>query len=399
MRVAWVTPRYGTDVGGGAETLCRKVSEVLSARIEQTILTTCATSSETWANEYDPGETVENGVTVRRFLSTQPRDKERQAAAWARVSRRSPSISSQTEWIRAQGPHSPDLLHSLRGDHTSYDAVVFVPYLYEPTVVGIAIPGLDRRSVLVPCAHDEPALFAPVFRSVFARAAGFSFNTPEEREFVLRTFPVGNRPWRDIGLAVDAPPVSEGRRFTSAYGIDGPYVLCVGRVEVSKGSDQLLFRFREWRQRHPDLSLVFVGPLAMDLPRDEPGLVVTGFVDDQTKHDAIAGATLVVCPSRLESLSITTLEAWSHGRATLATAESAVLVGQSRRAQAGLWYRHPAEFHRVLDRLIEDDVLTRNLGRNGKAYTERFASWDRVRDLWVDLLGEVAERHRDWNAA
>ena len=50
-------------------------------------LTTYARDAWTWANEYEPGTTVENGVTVHRFATVKVRDADFRSphAALARV--------------------------------------------------------------------------------------------------------------------------------------------------------------------------------------------------------------------------------------------------------------------------------------------------------------------------
>ena len=50
----------------------------------------------------------------------------------------------------------PGLLEHLQRTHRSYDVLIFFTYLYAPTVLGLQID--PSRSILVPTAHDEPAI-------------------------------------------------------------------------------------------------------------------------------------------------------------------------------------------------------------------------------------------------
>lgn len=69
MRVAFVVPRYGDGIGGGAETLTRGLAERLAATgTAVEVLTTCARDHLTWKNVLPPGVSPEHGLTVRRFL-------------------------------------------------------------------------------------------------------------------------------------------------------------------------------------------------------------------------------------------------------------------------------------------------------------------------------------------
>jgi len=42
MRVAFVVPRYGAEIGGGAEEECGRLAELLAADAEVTVLTSRA---------------------------------------------------------------------------------------------------------------------------------------------------------------------------------------------------------------------------------------------------------------------------------------------------------------------------------------------------------------------
>jgi len=76
MKVAYVTPRYGEEVVGGAEAGARGLAEHLVSDLgwEVEALSTCATDNRTWADVYDEGTTELNGVRVHRFRSASGRD-------------------------------------------------------------------------------------------------------------------------------------------------------------------------------------------------------------------------------------------------------------------------------------------------------------------------------------
>ena len=69
MKLAFIIQRYGAEVLGGAEHLCRLVAERLAPSHDVEVLTTCARDYVTWANEYPEGVDRVRGVTVRRFAS------------------------------------------------------------------------------------------------------------------------------------------------------------------------------------------------------------------------------------------------------------------------------------------------------------------------------------------
>jgi glycosyltransferase involved in cell wall biosynthesis len=390
-RVALVVQRYGHEVNGGAETLARRIATLLAPHVDLTVLTTCALDYRTWANHFDAGETVHDGVRVRRF----PVDHPRKPAAFdelsARAYARAEDATLGWEWMRAQGPVTSALIEELRATGHSYDAVAFVTYLYWTTarVIG-TVPG---KAVLVPTLHDEPPARLAIFDEVFRAARLVLFSTAEERALARDRFGVGEDRARLVGAGLDPPPPSDGGRFRSLIG-GRPYVLCVGRLDASKGVVDLAEAHARYRDARPDgPDLVLMGGGDAPVPR-HPWLHRTGFVDEQTKHDAFEGAAVVVVPSAYESLSFSQLEAWSHGRPTLANARSPVLVGQSRRSGGGLWYADADEYTVMLDLLVRAAPLADAIGRQGRWFVEAHCSWDRVRDAWLAAIEEVAESAR-----
>jgi len=387
MRVAFVVPRYGAEIGGGAEEECRRLAELLAADAEVTVLTSRALDYRTWADHYPAGEEHVAGVRILRFGVTAPRDLAAFDALSAEAYARPADLELGRRWLRAQGPDAPGIAEHLREHRGGYDAVVALPYLYGTAAEALEVAG--SRSVLVPLAHEEPPLRLAIFDEPLRRAGVLVFNTPEERAVVERRFGRDDRPRFTIPLAVDEPPAAEPERFRRRYGIPGPYLLALGRIEPAKGSDVVLERFAELRTRRPDLRLVLAGRPHMALPPAIDRVVVTGYVDEQTKHDALAGAEVVLLASPFESLSIVALEAWSHARPTLANAVSDVLVGQSRRSGGGLWYADPYEFHATLALLLDHPPLQAALGAQGRRFVTASGGWDAVRRAWLEVLASV----------
>jgi Fe-S oxidoreductase len=76
MKIAFVVQRYGLEVNGGAELLCRQMAEHLSKHCNVEVITTCAIDYMTWRNEYKEGTDVVNGINVHRFPVDKPRNVE-----------------------------------------------------------------------------------------------------------------------------------------------------------------------------------------------------------------------------------------------------------------------------------------------------------------------------------
>jgi glycosyltransferase involved in cell wall biosynthesis len=387
MNVAVVVQRYGVEVNGGSETLARHIAQLLAPELDVTVLTTCALDYRTWANHYDPGKQTVDGVRVLRFPVDAPRGPrfdELSARAYA-----SPADEDLGRaWMEAQGPRASGLLEHLRSSGSDYGAVAFFTYLYATTAQGLPI--VRDRALLVPTVHDEPPLRLRIFDEVFAAARLLLFSTPEERELARARFDVEDERARVVGVGVDEPPPTDDAVFREAHRIERPYALALGRLDLSKGTGELAEYHSAYLARTNDgLDLVLVGGGDVDLP-DEPWLHRLGFVPEQTKHDALAGAAVVVCPSPYESLSLAQLEAWTHGRPTLANAASPVLVGQSRRSGGGLWYRNADEYAAMLELLASTEPLREAIGRQARRFVRQTYSWPIVRARWLEALAEVA---------
>ena len=128
-----------------------------------------------------------------------------------------------------------------------------------------------------------------------------------------------------MGVGVEPLP-SRPRRFREAFGLTGPYLLYLGRLEAGKGLPELLeVHQRVVRGYHDAPALVLAGGGPFEARGHK--VVKVGRLDEQAKWDALAGALAVVVPSRYESLSLVTLEAFAAGTPVLAGDGSEVVRG------------------------------------------------------------------------
>jgi hypothetical protein len=199
-RTLVVAQRYG-DVAGGAETHARQVATRLAdAGLGVEVATTTARDYWTWANEFAAGEDRVDGLRVRRFRVAAGR-----AADFRRAERAAfaegHSLADERRFIDAQGPVVPDLLAFLASEGRAYDHVLFFTYIYYPTAYGL--PLVPDRAVLVPTAHDEPAIRLTSYRALFHAARAIAFNTDEERAMVQRLFRNARVPNEVVGVGVD----------------------------------------------------------------------------------------------------------------------------------------------------------------------------------------------------
>jgi glycosyltransferase involved in cell wall biosynthesis len=186
----------------------------------------------------------------------------------------------------------------------------------------------------------------------------------------------------------------DGGLFRRHAGIGGrPFLLAMlGRVDPLKGSSELLSYFRSYKRRHQgDLALVVLGEVVGEVPAGAD-LVLPGYVDDELRRSALAGAFAVVVPSYFESFSMALAEGFAAARPALVQGSCEVLCGQARRSGAGLPYRGFAEFEAALETLVARPLLADAMGRAGRAYVEANYRWDHVLDRYERFLDVMAGR-------
>jgi len=386
-----VVQRYGDGVAGGAEAHARELTKRLAPHLDIEVLTTAAQDYRTWDNAFTAGIDWVDDVPVRRF----PVEKGR---AWdfklyeRRAYTAGHTLEDERTFIDAQGPYAPDLLEHLWRVRDDVDHVLFFTYIYYPTVRGL--PLVPERAVLVPTAHDEPAIRLAIYEPVFHAPRAIAFNTEEERAFVHSRFHNERIPSDILGVGVDVPDDRKGDRFRERFGIEGQFVLYVGRIVESKGCRELFAHWERWRGAEPDrrIKLVLVGQPEMKIPR-RPDVVHVGVVSEQEKYDALEASVALVVPEVLSSMSMATLEAWACGRPVICDADSAVVWGMGRRARAALAYRDAAEFGEIVSLLADDADQRARLGEAGRAFIARTYTWPRIIETYLDLFAEVRARN------
>jgi glycosyltransferase involved in cell wall biosynthesis len=160
-------------------------------------------------------------------------------------------------------------------------------------------------------------------------------------------------------------------------------VLFAGRREGGKGSPLAAVAAAAGL----GLDVVSIGKGGWPAPVAEQ-VVDLGFVSDEERNNAFAAATAYIQPSRMESFSRTTMEAWLAGTPVITVAESEVVAWHCQRSGGGLTYSDSSELADDL-RLLAVPERAAEMAAAGRRYVIENYTWPAVLDRMEASLRAV----------
>ena len=387
MKVAFVIQRYGLDINGGAELHCRYVAEHLSRFAEVEVLTTCARDYITWRDVYPAGLQKINEVPVRRFSVDQERNPDRFGRLQEELLQYPHTEADELRWMEEQGPHSTELIRFIKKNKDAYDFFIFFSYRYYHSFHGIrAVP---HKSLLVPTAEPDPIIHFKIFKGLFHLPQGFVYNSVEEKRLIQGLSANYQVPGDVVGVGSEIPNRTDAEAFRRKFKIEEAFVLYVGRIDENTGCKQLFEFFSRFKSEvNTPLKLVLIGSAIMKVPED-PSILHLGFLSDEDKFNALDASEILMMPSFYESLSMVLLEAWAMGKPTLANGNCRVLMGQSIRSNAGLFYTDYEEFKNCLLHFQRNPDARSEMGENGKRFYDQNYRWEVIEQKYLRLMEAV----------
>ena len=403
-QIGIVVQRWHETITGGAESLAWQYAQLLKNHYDVHLITTTALSSDTWANELNSGEEHCCGVKIIRFEVTSGRSEYWKKLHYLLVSRynasqaepirkhnsdecESPpdipwSIALQEEWIRKQGPHSQGLIDYLETNQAEYQAIILITYLYSPAYFGSFVVEKSRL-LFVPTLHDEPPAYLSAFKFMAKRAKRLLWNTGAERELIERLW--GNLPGRIVSMGIETS-IQLKPDFPD---IETPFLLYSGRIDPGKGSDRLFEYFLKYKsEQESPLFLYLTGSSNMRIPGNR-NIKFLGFVSEKEKLELMSRAAVFIMPSRMESLSVVTLEAMAQKTPVLVNGNCPVLEEHIKLSEGGKAYYSYESFKSELDLLLTDQELRTVLGDRGRKYVIENYSEERVREKLIEEIEDL----------
>jgi len=391
VRILLAVHRYHQHIVGGSEAAARVLAESLANDGHQVdVVTSCSTDHRTWSNDLPPGVTGENGVSIHRLQTIRNRTENN----FYRINERvnvglSSMVWEQQLWARRLGPDLSGYGEWLDGMSSNFDVAVVMTYLYPTATVGLPLLSSRLPTVLFPTAHFEAAFRHLHSKSVIRQAHALAFLTPEERDLVY-SLTKSDIPSAVVGLPVEG----HVKAFTNTKRLherleSQRYFVCVGRIDVGKGTFDLIEMFKSFKHRFPsDIKLVLVG----EADTNDGDIISLGFCTEEEKREAISGAIALIHPSFLESFSIVLCEAWLQERPVVVNGLCDVTSGQVSRSGGGLSYKSHDEFCAILHSLVTQPQIAKTLGKAGHSYVRANYTWEVVSGHLYPLIAQAKKR-------
>ena len=161
----------------------------------------------------------------------------------------------------------------------------------------------------------------------------------------------------------------------------------VGRISREKGLDVLLEIFNDLQKKYDNIMLLIVGdgPLKQRF-EGKKNLKLIGFVSQKEVADYYRAMDIFVLPSLTEANSLATLEALRSGVCCVNTDVGAIR-DYIKDGYNGFFFQDKKELTDILERLIKDEKLRMEIGKNAAESVKQY-TWQNT----VNCLVKVFEK-------
>lgn len=201
-----------------------------------------------------------------------------------------------------------------------------------------------------------------------------------------------------IPNGVDTKKFSPGKSKIKEKYKNQRIILYFGRLHYQKNVELLVNSFPLIKQKIKNVKLVIVGTgnqfdKLKNLTREDPDIVMTGFVSNEDLVDYMRSADFVVFPSRGENASFTIMEAMACKLPVISSdvGNAKKILGEGRGILLKDYTRE--EIADICTSLINDDKRRKKIGDDARDYVLKYHSWDKISKQTEDLYKQVIN---DW---
>ena len=307
---------------------------------------------------------------------------------------------------------APSLMTTLRRSVASYD-LVHIHWLYNFACTAAARAAVAARVpfVVQPRASLDPhmrkkndvikrAYLATFGRPLLTQAAAVVFTADDER--ALASYGPRRPEWvipNGIEMAVYDRLPPRGTFRAAFPGLDGPFLLFLGRLSRQKGLDLLLPAFHRISRARPDLRLVLAGPghegyeaevrtMAQTLGVTDR-VLFPGLIAGDLKLAALVDADLFVLPSYAENFGGVIIEALACGLPVLVSDQVNIHRELSEAGAAAVVTTSVDAVESGIAAALADTGARHRIATLGPALVRSRYSWDAVVPTLVARYSEV----------
>jgi glycogen(starch) synthase len=392
MHVLFVVPRFHPYPGGYETYVLHLARHLLGMGHQVTVVTTTAYDLESfWLRGFrtlPAGREEFGGITVIRLpIST---------ARWSRRAGRLLGLLPHWQLKAKFAPPSfavRGLTAHLR-QFANIDAIHVGPLPYNRLMYEGWLEGRRRgaRVLATPCTHfgeDQNRVVAQHYTQAFQiallNACDCVLALTKCELDRLQHAGVKEQRLFATGAGIDVAEVTGGDadRLRKKYGIDGALVLHLGTKAPDKGSITVVESMRRLWAGGCQAWMALVGSSVTEFdeylrshPVTSSRLLNLGVVSAAEKRDLLAAASLLVHPSRVESLGLVYLEAWANRKPVIA-ADTGVSREVIAAGRDGLLvpFGDAAALADAMRRLLEDPTLRDAMGAAGHHKVQAQFSW------------------------
>ncbi len=206
-----------------------------------------------------------------------------------------------------------------------------------------------------------------------------------------------------VGVGVDLLELAggQGKRFRDRFHIDGPIVLHVSTLTAPKGTIDLVEAMKKlWAIGNP-AKLVLIGQLTdkfedyflSQRPSVYERTLLLGFVDDETKKDALDACDVFALPSSADSFGVVFLEAWLYGKPVIGAEAGGIpyVISDGRDGLLVQFGDIAGLASRIAD-LLSDPSRRHSLGEAGRQKVLAYYTWDKVCDRMSEVTNSFLHR-------
>ncbi len=396
-KLAFVSVRYGLNINGGAELHCRMLAERLKPEYDIDILTTCVVDYISGENSLDEGIEEINGITVRRFRTNgcnsakeslflkkvNPVRRFRMFLHRIGILRYVSCFVKTWKW-RLQDDkeaqkydtfYSDGLISYIAGHKNDYDA--FIIFSSNFSLFYFAAMAAGEKTLAIPLLHYMKTSFRPYLTQAFSEVRHICFNTPAEFHLAESIFGPLKAKSSVVGVGIEVVEPASWDLTQKQFGLPDRYILFIGRVDRDKTGDMLSY-YSEYKELCKDkaLPLVVIGNV-YEKDAIDKNVISTGFISDNQKRAILQHATVLLNPSKYESLSLVLLEALYDCVPTLVNGHCNVFRDHNKRSKGAVAiYRNKRDFINKLVQISTDAGLRNYMKTEGKKYMTANYDWD-----------------------